>query len=155
MYLVAGSVTVLWSIAIFFLLPSDPIRAKGFTDRGKSLQSSEFDDQQMGINLFAERYIAVARMRSNNAGVRNTHFKIEHLWDALGDLKFWLAFSMSFLLMIANGPVSSFTPIIINGFGFVRLPSLFARAETNCHSILDWLDFVVAYYARRVRQWYD
>jgi hypothetical protein len=31
---------------------------------------------------------------------------------------------MAFLLMIGNGPVSSFTPIIINGFGFTGLNSL-------------------------------
>jgi MFS family permease len=35
MYLFAGSLTILWSVAIYFLLPPDPIRAKGFTDRGK------------------------------------------------------------------------------------------------------------------------
>lgn len=104
MYLIAGAVTILWSIAIYFLLPADPIRAKGFSER--------------------ERYIAVARMKSNNAGIRNVHFKMEHVWDAATDSKFWLAFSMSFLLMIANGPVSSFTPIIINGFGYTGLNSL-------------------------------
>jgi hypothetical protein len=73
----------------------------------------------------------VARLRSNNSGVRNTHFKISHVWDAATDIKFWLAFSMSFLLMIANGPVSSFTPIIINGFGFVRIPTLVPGADAN------------------------
>jgi hypothetical protein len=104
MYLVAGSVTVLWSAVIYFLMPPDPVRAKGFAER--------------------ERYIAVARMKTNNAGVRNTHFKMAHVLDAATDLRFWLAFSMSFLLMISNGPVSSFTPIIINGFGFTRLNSL-------------------------------
>jgi MFS family permease len=104
MYLIAGSLTILWSIVIYFLLPADPIRAKGFSER--------------------ERYIAVARMKTNNAGVRNTHFKIEQVWDAATDLKFWMAFAMSFLLMIANGPVSSFTPIIINGFGYTGLNSL-------------------------------
>jgi MFS family permease len=104
MYLVAGAVTILWGFIIYFFMPPDPIRAKGFNDR--------------------ERYISVARMRTNNAGVRNTHFKIGHLKDAATDLKFWLAFSMSFLLMVANGPVSSFTPIIINGFGYTGLNSL-------------------------------
>jgi hypothetical protein len=95
MYLVAGSITVLWAVVIFFLLPPDPIRAKGFNER--------------------ERYIAVARMRQNNSGVRNTHFKIEQVRESLCDIKFWLIFSIAFLLMIANGPVSSFIPIIISG----------------------------------------
>src|SRR6201999_1536773 len=51
MYLVAGSLTILWSVVILFFMPPDPIRAKGFDER--------------------ERYIAVARLRTNNAGVRN------------------------------------------------------------------------------------
>ena len=51
-YLVAGGITVLWSAIIFFFLPPDPIRVKGFDKR--------------------QRYIAVARLRVNNAGVRSS-----------------------------------------------------------------------------------
>lgn len=61
MYLVAGIVTMLWSIVILFYMPPDPIRARGLTER--------------------ERYIAVARMRSNNAGVRNKYFKSEQVLE--------------------------------------------------------------------------
>ena len=86
MYLVAGGLTVLWSAVIFFFMPPDPIRVKGFTDR--------------------ERYIAVARLRSNNAGVRNTHFKLKQAIEVFLDPRAWMVFSMAFLMMIANGPVS-------------------------------------------------
>lgn len=99
-----SAVTIIWAIIIYFFLPPDPIRAKGFTDR--------------------ERYIAVARMRVNNAGVRNTHFKMAQVFEALTDIRFWLMFSIAFLTMIANGPVSTFIPIIINSFGFSTLNSL-------------------------------
>ena len=98
MYLVAGAVTVIWSFVILFFLPPDPVRAKNFTDR--------------------ERYIAVARMRRNNAGVRNTHFKREQLWELVLDIKFWLVFAMAFLILVANGPVSTFIPIIISDLGY-------------------------------------
>lgn len=84
MYIVAGSITILWAFVILFFMPPDPIRAKGFSDR--------------------ERYIAVARMRVNNSGVRNTHFKVEQLWELLRDLKFWLAFFMGLTMLVANGP---------------------------------------------------
>ncbi|KAF2102557.1 MFS transporter [Rhizodiscina lignyota] len=104
MYLVAGAITILWSFLILFIMPPDPIRAKGFSDR--------------------ERYIAVARMRINNSGVRNTHFKREQLWELLLDVKFWMVFAMAFLILVANGPVSTFTPIIINDLGFSGLNSL-------------------------------
>ena len=84
MYLVAGCITVLWAFVILFFMPPDPIRAKGFSER--------------------ERYIAVARMRVNNSGVRNTHFKVEQLWELLRDLKFWLTFWMALTMLVANGP---------------------------------------------------
>lgn len=104
MYIVAGAITIIWSFLILFLMPPDPIRAKRFTDR--------------------ERYIAVARMRINNSGVRNTHFKKEQLWELLMDIKFWLVFAMAFTILVANGPVSTFTPIIIQSLGFSGLNSL-------------------------------
>lgn len=84
-YLVAGALTVLWSAVIYFFMPPDPIRVKGFSDR--------------------ERYIAVARLRSNNAGVRNTHFKLQQAIEVFLDPRAWIVFAMAFLMMIANGPV--------------------------------------------------
>lgn len=104
MYLVAGAVTIIWGLILVFLLPSDPIRARGFNER--------------------QRYIAVARLRVNNSGVRNTHYKKGQVFELLTDLKFWLVFFIAFLGMIANGPISTFTPIIINSFGFNTLNSL-------------------------------
>lgn len=104
MFLFAGGITILWSIIIFFFLPADPIRAKNFTER--------------------EHYIAVARLRSNNTGVRNLYFKPGQVLEALVDVKFWLVFSMGFLLMIANGPQSTFQAIIVQSFGFSPLTSL-------------------------------
>lgn len=104
MYIVAGCLTILWSFLILFLMPPDPIRAKRFTDR--------------------ERYIAVARMKINNSGVRNTHFKPAQLWELLADVKFWMSFAMAFLILVANGPVSTFIPIIIHDLGFSGLTSL-------------------------------
>ncbi|KIV94043.1 hypothetical protein, variant [Exophiala mesophila] len=104
MYLVAGGITVLWAFVVYFFLPADPIRAKGFTTR--------------------ERYIAVARLRKNNSGVRNLHWKNSQLVESLTDVKFWLCIFMAFFMMFANGPFSTFTPIIVHGFGFSALNSL-------------------------------
>ncbi|KIW12833.1 hypothetical protein PV08_08020 [Exophiala spinifera] len=104
MYFFSGAITILWGIAVYFILPPDPIRAKGLNER--------------------ERYIAVARMRSNNSGVRNTHFKKEQVYELALDIKFWICFAIAFLCMIANGPISTFLPIVINGFGFSLLNSL-------------------------------
>ncbi|PNS14371.1 hypothetical protein CAC42_6884 [Sphaceloma murrayae] len=104
MYFFAGSITTLWGIALWWLLPPDPIRTKILDPR--------------------QKYIAVARLRSNNSGVRNKHLKVEQIYELLTDVKFWLMFTYAFLSMVANGPVSTFIPIIINGFGFSTLNSL-------------------------------
>ena len=89
MYFFAGAITILWSVVVYFYLPPDPIRAKGFTER--------------------EHFIAVSRLQSNNSGVRNTHFKKEQMMELLFDLKFWIMFMMTLLAMFANAPVSTFT----------------------------------------------
>ncbi|KAF2003554.1 MFS transporter [Amniculicola lignicola CBS 123094] len=128
MYLVAGAITILWAIVIYFFMPPDPIRAKGFTDR--------------------ERYIAVARMRQNNSGVRNTHFKVEQLWESLVDIRFWLIFATAFLMMIANGPVSSFIPIIISGFGFNPLNSLLLTLPAGV--VIGTIELSAPYLAYRI-----
>ncbi|KAJ4194763.1 hypothetical protein NW759_016479 [Fusarium solani] len=104
MYLVAGCLTVLWAFVIVLFMPPDPIRAKNLSER--------------------ERYIAVSRLRVNNAGVRNTHFKVGQVLEALVDPRFWLSFAMAVLIMIANGPISTFIAIVIGGFGFTPFQSL-------------------------------
>ncbi|KAK7424615.1 hypothetical protein QQZ08_008498 [Neonectria magnoliae] len=104
MYYFSGALTMVWGITLFFVLPPDPVRVKGFNER--------------------ERYLLVARLRTNNSGVRNTHLKVEQIWELLFDMKFWVVFSIAFLSMISNGPISTFVPIIINGMGFSTLNSL-------------------------------
>ncbi|KAL7003928.1 hypothetical protein EMMF5_006531 [Cystobasidiomycetes sp. EMM_F5] len=124
MYYWAGALTIAWGIVLLWLLPGDPVHARGFDER--------------------QRYIMVARLRSNNAGVRNKHFKMAQIVELLLDLKFWITFSIALLSMICNvrscsycieaqddreafveqGPVSSFLPIIIQSLGFSTLTTL-------------------------------
>ncbi|KAK4210091.1 major facilitator superfamily domain-containing protein [Rhypophila decipiens] len=126
MYYFGGAITIVWGIALLWILPGDPISAKGFDER--------------------ERYILVARLRSNNSGVRNTHFKVEQVVELLLDVKFWLLFSIAFLSMIANGPISTFIPIIIGGFGYSKLNSLLLMMPCGVWSgtttlLASWLAF--------------
>ncbi|KAK4495150.1 hypothetical protein PRZ48_013477 [Zasmidium cellare] len=131
MYLVAGAITILWSFIILFFLPPDPIRAKRFTSR--------------------ERYIAVARMRENNAGVRNTFFKWPQLWELLIDVKFWLLFATAFCMLVVNGPVSTFTPIIINQLGFSGLNSLLLVMPAG--AIIGTIELMTPYIAMKYKGW--
>ncbi|GMG13157.1 unnamed protein product [Aspergillus oryzae] len=136
MYLFAGALTIFWGVCLEFLLPSDPVSARGFNER--------------------ERYISVARMRTNNSGVRNTHFKMGQVVELALDIKFWLIFFTAFLAMIANAPVSTFTPIIINSFGFSTLESLLLVIPAGFYGgtmmlILPWLGY--KYTSKGIRSW--
>ncbi|KAL3448314.1 major facilitator superfamily domain-containing protein [Aspergillus insuetus] len=154
MYFFAGSITIIWGIILNFVLPPDPVNAHGFNER--------------------ERYISVARMRSNNSGVRNTHFKMAQVVELLLDLKFWLIFFTAFLAMvsflqaisllnvltnsksIANAPISTFTPIIINSFGFSTLESLLLVIPSGFYAgtmmlILPWIAY--KYMSKGIRSW--
>ncbi|QPG97371.1 hypothetical protein C2857_006217 [Epichloe festucae Fl1] len=104
MFYFAGGMTIAWGILLLFILPADPIRAKGLEPR--------------------ERYVLVARLRTNNSGVRNTHYKMNQALELAGDPKFWIIFSISFLCMFANAPLSTFVPLIVKGFGYSNLQSL-------------------------------
>jgi predicted MFS family arabinose efflux permease len=131
MYLVAGAITILWSFVILFFMPPDPIRAKGLSDR--------------------ERYIAVARLKANNTGVRNTHFKIAQVWELLLDIKFWMVFVMAFTMLVANGPVSTFTPIIIHDLGFSGLNSLLLVMPAG--AIIGTIELTAPYICYRFKGW--
>lgn len=83
-------------LALWRVLPPEPVRAKGFDER--------------------QRYVHPRRssgLRSNNSGVRNTHFEGAQLLELLRDEKFWLMFAIAFLSMIANGPISRSMPLVI------------------------------------------
>ncbi|KAE8364618.1 major facilitator superfamily domain-containing protein [Aspergillus caelatus] len=136
MYLFAGALTISWGIILNFVLPPDPVSARGFTER--------------------ERYISVARLRTNNSGVRNTHFKMGQVVELLLDLKFWLLFFTAFLAMIANAPISTFTPIIINSFGFSTLHSLLLVIPSGFYGgtmmlLMPYLSY--KFTAKNIRSW--
>ena len=134
MFLVGGILTILWSLVIFFFMPPDPIRAKGFDER--------------------ERYIAVARLRVNNAGVRNTHFKKAQIVELFIDVKFWIIFSMAFLSMFAAGPVNAFVPIIISGLGFDTLTTLLLTIPAGvCAGLMILAATFTAYKVPQSRTW--
>jgi MFS family permease len=134
MYIVAGVITTLWAWVVLFLLPPDPSRATQFSLR--------------------EKYIAVARLRKNNAGIRDTEFKSGQALESVRDPRFWLSFSMAFLMMIANGPVSSFISIIISGFGFNRLHSLLLTLPAG--AVVGTIELTASYAAYKfngIRTW--
>lgn len=96
--------TIVLGIATLFVLQPDPIRATFFCER--------------------ERYILIARMRTNNSGIRNQTWKKDQVIELLCDLKFWLVFLMAAFGMVNNGAVSTFMPVVVSGWGYSSLTSL-------------------------------
>ncbi|RMZ13018.1 hypothetical protein D0862_02478 [Hortaea werneckii] len=134
MYYFAGALTIIWGVLLYWAIPPDPVRVKGFNER--------------------ERYILVARLRTNNSGVRNTHFKTSQALELLTDVKFWLMFSMACLSMIANAPISTFTPIIISGFGYSGLNALLLVIPTGAYAGTMMLVFpYLAFRYKNIRSW--
>lgn len=49
-----------------------------------------------------ERIHAVDRIRANQTGMKDNHFKWAHVWEAVTDLKVWLLVIAFFTLNIPN-----------------------------------------------------
>lgn len=100
-FIIIGCLCSIWGIVLFVLLPDSPVTAALLTVR--------------------ERRIAVERLRENQTGVENKHFKTYQLVEALKDPKTYFFFLMGVLQNTPNGGISNFGTLIIQGFGFSTL----------------------------------
>lgn len=117
MFIFAGSITIVWAFVILFCMDPDPITAKHLNQR--------------------EKFIAVSRLRFNNSGVRNTHFKKKQVLESLKSPLFWLLFLMSATLNVVNAVTSTFTPLIINvSMGYSGLNSLLLTIPTGAVGVV-------------------
>ncbi|KAJ7609432.1 major facilitator superfamily domain-containing protein [Roridomyces roridus] len=97
-FYILGSVTMLWSVVIYFFFPDSPATARFLTPR--------------------MRVLAVQRVAGNQLGIKNKRFKREQVWVALKDFKIWILFASIFAAAIPNGVLSNFSAIIIQDMGF-------------------------------------
>jgi hypothetical protein len=65
------------------------------------------------------------------------------------DVRFWLVFACAFLILVANGPVSTFTPIIIHDLGFSGLNSLLLIMPAG--AIIGTNEWVLPYIAMKYK----
>ncbi|KAL3477419.1 putative MFS transporter [Aspergillus californicus] len=128
MYLIAGLATLLWSIVLWFIFPGSPHVAKGFTAE--------------------ERILLLERVRGNNAGAENKHFKWYQMREALLSYHFWFIFLLSMLSSIGSGAVTTFGSIIFNGMGFNTFASLLLNMPIGALAFICVL--VSGYIGRRV-----
>ncbi|WWD17737.1 hypothetical protein CI109_102178 [Kwoniella shandongensis] len=96
-FLTCGLLTLACAIPISLMFPSRPTKARFLNDNQKR--------------------IALERVRHNNTGTQNTEFKWSQVIEALTDPKSWLWTFMIFCISLVSGGISSFGPLILQGFG--------------------------------------
>ncbi|CAJ2503306.1 Uu.00g107000.m01.CDS01 [Anthostomella pinea] len=99
-FIICGSLTLAWSLVIYFFLPSDPTEARFLTPR--------------------QRVIAVERLRANRTGLRSSQFKWSQALQALTDPQCWMIALWSGISQITN-IAGSFLPLIIKDMGYTGL----------------------------------
>jgi ACS family allantoate permease-like MFS transporter len=83
-------------------------------------------DNQMNCRWLSkeDRILAIERIRMNNQGVGNKHFKSYQLKEALLDPLSWAFFFYALIADIPNGGISNFFSQLIVGFGYTPEESL-------------------------------
>ncbi|CAI7645495.1 unnamed protein product [Penicillium pancosmium] len=106
LFLVLGGITSGYAIILFFILPDSPAKASFLTE--------------------SERRIAVQRTLKNKTGTTQVteEFKWSQVAAAAKDPQAWCLVLYTFCVNLANGGLTSFSAIIIAGFGYSNFESL-------------------------------
>ncbi|KAF7999337.1 hypothetical protein HF325_006013 [Metschnikowia pulcherrima] len=92
-FIITGVITIALGVAIFFHIPSKPTDAWFLTEK--------------------EKKMVVERIRGNQQGFGNKHFKKEQLIETLLDYRTWILFIMGVLCNIPNGGLTNFGSILL------------------------------------------
>ncbi|KXJ87119.1 major facilitator superfamily domain-containing protein [Microdochium bolleyi] len=111
-YLIFGAITVLWSAAMFFLLPDTPASARFLSKE--------------------DRARAIKRVEANMTGIKSSEWKRYQFLEALADVQVWLLVIVQMTGSIANGVVTNFGAIVIKGMGFSTLNTLLVQMIGTC-----------------------
>lgn len=101
LFLIFGAVTAFWGVVMLILLPDNPSNAFWLTKHEKS--------------------VAVHRVLDNQTGIINDEYKIHQVVEALKDPKTWLLLLYIFCVNLANGGLTTFGSLVIEGFGYKGL----------------------------------
>ncbi|QSZ32717.1 hypothetical protein DSL72_002296 [Monilinia vaccinii-corymbosi] len=95
-------------------------------------------DSQLNAKFLSpqERLMAIERIRKNQQGVGNKHFKFYQFKEALTDPITWAFTFYSLLANIPNGGLSNFFPQLIVSFGFTPDESLLYSAPSGVSLVI-------------------
>ncbi|KAI9375213.1 major facilitator superfamily domain-containing protein, partial [Aspergillus egyptiacus] len=103
-FMIIGTATSVWGIALWFLLPDNPMTARFLTPE--------------------LRKIAILRIASEQIGIENKKVKKEQIKEALTDPKAWAYVAITFFIMLCNGALTGFGTVITQSFGFSELKTI-------------------------------
>lgn len=100
-----------WGIVIFFGVPASPMKSWFFNHH--------------------EKKVATARVIANHTGVLNTVYKRNQVWECLRDPQAWCLALNAFFQCIQGGGLTSFSKIVLTGFGFTSRESTLMGMISN------------------------
>lgn len=126
LFIVVGLMTIVIGIIFFFHIPDTPDQAWFLSDE--------------------EKLIIIERIRSNQQGFGNKHFKKPQLVEALFDINTWLYFFFAIASNIPNGALTNFGNILLeDDFGFTAQESLYMNMPTGSVQIVGCILFAYSY----------
>ncbi|EYE89968.1 MFS general substrate transporter [Aspergillus ruber CBS 135680] len=116
MFVVIGAVNVLVSLLVMFLLPNTPDKAKFLNELEKQCIEQRLTDDQSGVGVKVFRRWSVL--------------------EAFGDLQTWLLVLLTILITIPSGVITTFSSILIKGFGYSPKASALLNMPSGVVSIV-------------------
>ncbi|KAJ6003988.1 hypothetical protein N7522_005633 [Penicillium canescens] len=116
MFVAIGVVNVLVSILVIFLLPNSPEKAKFLTE--------------------PEKIRIAQRLTNDSAGVGLKVFRWRSVLEAFGDLQTWMLVLLTILITIPSGVITTFSAILIKGFGYSSKESALLNMPSGIVSIV-------------------
>ncbi|KAJ6130952.1 hypothetical protein N7523_001412 [Penicillium sp. IBT 18751x] len=115
MFVVIGAVNMLVSLLVLFVLPETPSKAKFLTE----------DEKQ---RIFQ-------RLHQDQAGVGEKVFRWPSVLEVFADLQTWMLVLLTILITIPSGVITTFSSILIKGFGYNSKESALLNMPSGVVSI--------------------
>ena len=98
MFIFLGCITVLIGATTIVFLPDTPMSARFLSD--------------------SEKAALLHHVSINQTDVRNTHFKMSHIFEALLDIQLWLMTLITILISVSSGVVTTYSATLIKNIGY-------------------------------------
>lgn len=87
LYIIFGLITLVWAVVLVVFLPNTPAKARFLSKE--------------------ESAVVVDRVRRNQTGIKDDHFKWSHFREVLTDLNIWLVVLFQLTFSIPNGGLTA------------------------------------------------